>query len=70
MHRQTRPLPVWIARGGRGELTDCQAAAASPVVRPPAPHDTTRQYLFIFLKFVQSVIPTVDFDFTIEIEGR
>lgn len=28
------------------------------------------QYLFIFLKFVQSVIPTVDYDYTMEIQGK
>jgi ubiquitin-like-conjugating enzyme ATG3 len=27
------------------------------------------QYLFIFLKFIQSVIPTVDYDFTTEVEA-
>ena len=26
-------------------------------------------YLFIFLKFIQSVIPTVDYDFTSEVEA-
>ena len=24
------------------------------------------QYLFIFLKFIQSVVPTIDYDFTLE----
>ena len=33
--------------------------------RPPA----VTQYLFIFLKFIQSVIPTVDYDFTAEVEA-
>ena len=28
------------------------------------------QYLFIFLKFIQSVIPTIDYDYTMEIEGK
>jgi len=27
------------------------------------------QYLFIFLKFISAVIPTIEYDFTIEIEG-
>ena len=30
----------------------------------------TDQYLFIFLKFIQSVIPTVDYDFTTEVEAK
>eukprot|EP00936_MAST-01D_sp_MAST-1D-sp1_P001706 g1706.t1 len=33
--------------------------------KPPA----VAQYLFIFLKFIQSVIPTVDYDFTAEVEA-
>lgn len=28
------------------------------------------QYLFIFLKFIQSVIPTVDYDFTVGVEAK
>ncbi len=28
------------------------------------------QYMFIFLKFVQSVIPTIDYDYTMEVEAR
>lgn len=28
------------------------------------------QYLFIFLKFIQSVIPTIDYDYTMEIQGK
>lgn len=27
------------------------------------------QYLFIFLKFIQSVVPTIDYDFTTEVEA-
>ncbi len=26
------------------------------------------QYLFIFLKFLQSMIPTIDYDFTVEVD--
>ena len=26
------------------------------------------QYLFIFLKFLQSMVPTIDYDFTVEVE--
>ena len=28
------------------------------------------QYLFIFLKFVQSVVPTINYDFTFSIAAR
>jgi len=28
------------------------------------------QYMFIFLKFIQSVIPTIDYDYTIEVEAK
>ena len=38
--------------------------AAHPERPPPV-----TQYLFIFLKFIQSVIPTVDYDFTVEVEA-
>jgi ubiquitin-like-conjugating enzyme ATG3 len=29
----------------------------------------TDHYLFIFLKFLQSIIPTIDYDFTVEVEA-
>ena len=29
----------------------------------------TDQYLFIFLKFIQSVIPTIEYDFTMEVDA-
>jgi ubiquitin-like-conjugating enzyme ATG3 len=28
------------------------------------------QYLFIFLKFIQSVVPTIEYDFTMDVEVR
>lgn len=28
------------------------------------------QYLFIFLKFIQSVVPTIEYDFTIDVQAR
>uniref|UniRef100_A0A7S1XN90 Autophagy-related protein 3 n=1 Tax=Phaeomonas parva TaxID=124430 RepID=A0A7S1XN90_9STRA len=28
------------------------------------------EYLFVFLKFIQSVVPTIDYDFTMQVEGR
>lgn len=27
------------------------------------------QYLFIFLKFIQSVVPTIDYDYTMTVEA-
>ena len=30
----------------------------------------TDQYLFIFLKFIQSVIPTIDYDYTMEVQAK
>lgn len=30
----------------------------------------SEQYLFIFLKFIQSVIPTIDYDYTIEVDAK
>lgn len=30
----------------------------------------TDQYMFIFLKFIQSVIPTIDYDYTMEVEAK
>jgi hypothetical protein len=31
-------------------------------------HPTVDQYLFIFLKFLQSVIPTIEYDYTIDVQ--
>jgi ubiquitin-like-conjugating enzyme ATG3 len=28
------------------------------------------QYLFIFLKFIQSVVPTIEYDYTMEVEAQ
>ncbi len=28
------------------------------------------QYLFIFLKFVQSVVPTIEYDYTVDVQVR
>lgn len=28
------------------------------------------QYLFIFLKFIQSVVPTIEYDFTTDVQVR
>uniref|UniRef100_A0A7R9UEJ6 Autophagy-related protein 3 n=1 Tax=Pinguiococcus pyrenoidosus TaxID=172671 RepID=A0A7R9UEJ6_9STRA len=28
------------------------------------------QYIFVFLKFIQSVVPTIDYDYTMQVEGR
>ena len=28
------------------------------------------QYLFIFLKFIQSVVPTIDYDFTLSVRAN
>jgi len=28
------------------------------------------QYLFIFLKFIQSVVPTVEYDYTMDVQVR
>ena len=38
----------------------------------PIPLPTVDQYLFIFLKFLQSVIPTIEYDYTVnvQIKGR
>lgn len=30
---------------------------------------TVDQYLFIFLKFIQSVIPTIEYDYTIDVQA-
>jgi ubiquitin-like-conjugating enzyme ATG3 len=31
---------------------------------------TVDQYLFIFLKFIQSVVPTIEYDFTMDVQAR
>jgi ubiquitin-like-conjugating enzyme ATG3 len=31
---------------------------------------TVQQYLFIFLKFIQSVIPTIQYDYTIDVQAK
>jgi hypothetical protein len=36
-------------------------------VRPPFKSEFA-QYLFVFLKFVQSVIPTIEYDYTMDVE--
>lgn len=30
---------------------------------------TVDQYLFIFLKFIQSVVPTIEYDYTIDVQA-
>jgi ubiquitin-like-conjugating enzyme ATG3 len=30
---------------------------------------TVEQYLFIFLKFIQSVVPTIEYDYTIDVQA-
>lgn len=35
-----------------------------------APVVTVNQYLFIFLKFLQSVIPTIEYDYTIDVQVK
>ena len=31
---------------------------------------TIEQYLFVFLKFIQSVVPTIEYDYTIDVQAR
>jgi len=31
---------------------------------------SVEQYLFIFLKFIQSVVPTIEYDYTIDVQAR
>lgn len=31
---------------------------------------SVEQYLFIFLKFIQSVVPTVEYDYTMDVQVR
>ncbi len=31
---------------------------------------SVEQYLFIFLKFIQSVIPTIEYDYTVDVQVR
>ena len=47
--------------GGNG------ARAATAETRPPP---STNQYMFIFLKFIGSVVPTIEYDFTMEVAAR
>nr|CCA17236.1 autophagocytosis associated protein putative [Albugo laibachii Nc14] len=35
-----------------------------------ASHLRSDQYLFVFLKFIQSVIPTIDYDHTVEVDAK
>ena len=42
-------------------------AAATAETRPPP---STNQYMFIFLKFIGSVVPTIEYDFTMEVAAR
>lgn len=44
-------------------IVDQLSAGSGEVPRPD-------QYIFIFLKFIQSVIPTIDYDYTMEVSGR
>ena len=34
------------------------------------PSPAVDQYLFIFLKFIQSVVPTIEYDYTIDVQAR
>ncbi|RYH29792.1 hypothetical protein EON65_07395 [archaeon] len=31
---------------------------------------TVEQYFFIFLKFIQSVVPTIEYDYTTDVQAR
>ena len=31
---------------------------------------SVEQYMFIFLKFIQSVIPTIEYDYTVDVQVR
>ena len=42
-------------------------AASQEVVAEKAQEPTVEMYLFIFLKFVSSIIPTINYDFTMEV---
>merc|ERR1712127_1079686 len=48
--------------GGKGDETmDAESNAVAP---------TVEMYLFIFLKFVSSIIPTINYDFTMEVAAN
>lgn len=31
---------------------------------------TVDQYLYIFLKFIQSVVPTIEYDYTVDVQAN
>lgn len=31
---------------------------------------TVEQYLFFFLKFIQSMVPTIEYDYTVDVQAR
>lgn len=43
-------------------ISNLKTASASPL--------RSDQYLFVFLKFIQSVIPTIDYDHTVEVDAK
>lgn len=49
------------ALGAASSTADCEASVDETQQKRPL---GVHQYLMVFLKFVQSVIPTIDYDFT------
>lgn len=40
------------------------------VIKTLSEAPSVEQYMFIFLKFMQSVVPTIEFDYTLEAQLR
>lgn len=67
-HAITMKRIVDSLRGlGRSDGNGGAGAAATAETRPPP---STNQYMFIFLKFIGSVVPTIEYDFTMEVAAR
>ena len=43
------------------------AAAAAADTVTPSLGPSVNQYIFIFLKFIQSVVPTIEYDYTTDV---
>eukprot|EP00924_Labyrinthula_sp_SR-Ha-C_P009489 snap_masked-scaffold_2-processed-gene-25.30-mRNA-1 protein AED:0.03 eAED:0.03 QI:0/0.5/0.33/1/1/1/3/18/280 len=48
----------------------CRHASVMKKIMDRMEKPTVEQYLFVFLKFLQSVIPTIEYDFTVQIKTK
>ena len=65
---------VWRGVGISASIHPCQHATAMLSIiaslKECGSTPAVDQYLFIFLKFIQSVVPTIEYDYTVDVQVR